>query len=253
MEHSLFSQGWLVGMSVLGIICLICILVIGISLISSYAKEKKADVSVPEGVVAVLAIIGFVLSIPFICDFYTAQNFGTEKAVKVLNVVKGVAVVPHVKSLVYYELSNNYLELRDGKNAINAYEKAVRAVNKGDSNQKRLICPVYFWSGNSKQVRHICAPNLIAADYLRAKDYDNALKTLNGNIPRYEKDKKKFKSVCEAKALRSIVYKERGNSDLKKADYDFVKNSCKKYKDIVRYVDATNVFDVYMGGNKYKF
>ena len=226
---------------------------------SDYSKTKKFDDFENKIQILIVTFLIMVCSVPYYAEIYASYNFGTNRAIKVLNFALKIPMFSSSKAELYYELSRNYKELKQGNNAIYAYEKAVFINEKSSLFQKSLICPVYFWKEDSSNIQQICPRVERAIDYLNNKKYEEALKTINKEIDELENSQKQ-ENLCIAYAIRGVIYKKDDSDDsyLKKykKDYDKVKSECKSYEYVLDYFSADDILDVYLGGreeNDYNF
>ena len=239
----------------LGIVCTLGIIVLIIIASVERYKSKIIKLPVVKIILGIFFVLGLWLALPFYLEPIAVVKFGTPSAINILRFSSNISVVPSVKSGLYYELSRNYAIAHKGQKAIDAYEKAVEIAKKENKMEKGLICPVYFWKGDSKKIQEVCYPSMIALDYLKAKEYGRALENINISIEKYESESRKY-GICASHAIRAAIYKQMGDKKEYKNDYDIVIKTCPEEEKYKQYMEADDILDVYLGGreiNNYEF
>lgn len=246
---NLFELQNFVLVTSIGLISFICLIIIFLIAISMHIMSKKES--------KLFLIIKYIL-IPscFVCIYLSLPYFILALAMQQemptsLNSLKfaaNIAVIPSVKSELYYEMSIRYGLLNEGANAIKTYEEAVKITGKTKNIHQDLICPMYFWKDDIENVHKTCSPNLIAAFYLKNNDFNTALKTSNDYISTLQVTDKR--RLCFARAIRAAINKKKGDKSAFDADANFVKQECPDNTFAIKCVEANDLFDVFMPHGK---
>ena len=240
-------------MWILGIIFVLGFIIVSALLLFKFFENKQAKIFALISVL--ICITGVWLILPFYTYPIAVLKFGNSSAIKILKFTDRISVIPAIRTAINYELSRNYQVKYDGKNAIKYYEKAASIAGKPNRIEQGLICHFYFWKGDRAKIQEVCYKDVVAVDYLRSKEYKEALETINTSIKKYEEENR-TNGICSAHSIRAAIYKQTGNKSEYKKDYDLVKKTCPTSEIYKKYMDADDILDVYLGGkeiNKYEF
>lgn len=222
-----------------------------ISLLLFFKITSKGLFKIILTIILFICIVAGWLSLPFFTEPIAVFYFSTPKAINILKLQEKIAIISAIKAETLYELSRNYEMQYMHNEAIEAFEKALKITGKPDKIQSGLICVAYFHVGDREKLHELCKnfEDTIAVDYLRTKEYDKALGTINQGIEKYEKENR-TNGVCKAKAIRAAIYKQKGDINLYNKDYNDVINNCPTYYGWKDLMEADNIMDVYFKDNK---
>ena len=240
---------WTIG--AIGLLGLIVLLIV--TVVTRLISKGGSKFSIVKGIFGLVCFVCFYLSLPYFIVPISLRQKDPNTLISYLKVAAAVAVVPSVKAEIYYDISSNYLFLlKEGQMAIDVYEKAEKIAGKPDKHYAALICIAYLWKNDEENVLKTCPPNSIAAFYLKNNDFETALNTSNDYISTLQDDDKK--DLCFSRGIRAAINKKKGDKSEFNKDADFVKKECSYYSAAGKYVQADNLFDVYMPyGKDFKF
>ena len=227
---------FLVSVYTFSFVVLLTFIIAGLTIIIEQIKNKKIT----------RKIIKFsILGISFICIYLTlcwwflaiAMNSkNIQIAEKYHNLAVKTAIIPSVKSYMYYNEGAFYEYTHNGEKAILSFNKAVSNTNPQTCNIKNYpnkackdyifssfisLCNLYTIKGDSEKGTLICSNvglyNMTVVNYLLKKDYTNALNKINENITRFENSNKKPDGLSYA--IRGNIYEHLGKAKEAQKDY----------------------------------
>ena len=236
---------------------LLCSIILICSLISDCFSHKKnrKDIACKTAVLLVYLLV-MVLNIPFYF-FIKALDKGisTVKAEKYYLLAKDTAIIPPVKLYMYYELisfygSDSYKGKNRGRKIIEIYEKNTKlSKDLLIYFPKYYICQAYFWKPDRENLIKYCGTDttFLAIDFMRTKEYNKALETINLNIKKYESKHPRKKIPCTLYGIRANIYKQIGNNYKYYEDSDKINpNNCPHNFETARnYAQADDISDMY--------
>ncbi len=227
---------FLVGVYTFSFVALLIFIISGLTIIIEQIKTKKITHK----------IIKFsFLGISFICLYLTLCWWFLALAInckdiqiaeKYHNLAVKTAIIPSVKSYMYYNEGSFYEYTHNGEKAILSFNKAISDTNPKTCNIQNYqnkdcksyifssyisLCNLYTIKGDSEKGTAVCNNvglyNMAVVNYLLKKDYTNALNKINENITRFETSNKRPDGLSYA--IRGNIYEHIGKTQEAQKDY----------------------------------
>lgn len=238
---------FLVGVYTFSFVALLTFIISGLTIIIEQIKNKRIS----------HRIIKFsFLGISFICIYVTlswwflalAANCKEIQIVeKYHNLAVKTAIIPSVKSYMYYNEGAFYESTHNGEKALLSFNKAISNTNPQTCNIQNYpnkdckdyifssyisLCFLYTIKGDFEKGTAACNNiglyNMTVINYLLKKDYTNALNKINENITRFETSNKRPDGLSYA--IRGNIYEHIGKNKEAQKDYQKAQTISKNAK-----------------------
>lgn len=240
---------------------LLCSIILICSLISDCFSVKKSRKYITcKAIILLVYLLIIVFNMPFyfFIKALNTKEISPVKAEKYYLLAKNTAIIPSVKLYMCYELisfygSYSYKGEDRGKKIIDICEKNIE-LSKDMLVYliKYRICAAYFWKPDRAKLNNYCGSieSLLAVDYMRNKEYNEALEIINNDINKYDSKYPQRKIPCVSYGIRANIYKKMGNSYKYHEDYDKIMSSCASDKYSLerakQYAEADDILDVFV-------
>lgn len=200
-------------------------------------KKREIKNKIIKFFLIFVCVTGMILSLPF---WFAGMSFSVAKTNEEIESYSKLAVktaiLPSVKSYMYYELGNVYqVFFEDGKKAIENYEKSKEPYTCVN------LCTLYIYKRDYDNALKNCSDaklyQLTAINYILQNDYKQALNSIDKKLQNPKN------ANCTDYAVRGYIYRKAGQSVLSDKDFDKALKMCPKSEKIKNIYSNENYFD----------